>query len=91
MTERETEGEEVVLRGTVTGLRPSRGPHPHLKWLAVLTVDSVVAGHFSEPTFPFHIHSPTKSGIAEGGRYVLHLTRTPAGDYLLGHVEPWSE
>lgn len=91
MTERETEGEEVVLRGTVTELRPSRGPHPHLKWLATLAVDSVAAGSFSEPTFPFRIHSPTKSGIAEGGKYVLHLTLTPAGEYLLGRIEPWSE
>lgn len=91
MTERETEGEEVVLRGTVTGLRPSRGAHPHLKWLATLAVDSVAAGSFSEPTFPFHIHSPTRSGITEGGRYVVHLTRTPAGAYLLGRIEPWTE
>jgi hypothetical protein len=91
MTGDESGGEVVVLRGTITELRPSRGPHPHLKWLATLSVDSVVAGSFSEPTFPFHIHSPTRSGIAEGGRYVLHLTRTPAGEYLLGRIEPWTE
>ena len=91
MTGGDTGGEEVVLRGTVTELRPSRGPHPHLKWLAVLAVDSIMAGQFSGPTFPFHIHSPTKSGIAEGGRYVVHLTRTPAGEYLLGRIEPWTE
>lgn len=91
MTGDESGGEEVVLRGTVAALVPSRGPHPHLKWLATLAVDSVVAGQYSEPTFPFHVHSPAKSGIAEGGRYVVHLTRTPAGEYLLGRIEPWTD
>ena len=91
MTEGDAGGEEVVLRGEITELRPSRGPHPHQKWLATLAVDSVVAGSFSEPAFPFRIHSPTKSGIAVGGRYVVHTTRTPAGDYLLGRIEPWRE
>lgn len=89
MAEGGAEGEEVVLRGAITELRPARGPHPHQKWLATLAVDSVVAGSFAEPTFPFRIHSPTKSGIAAGGRYVVHTTRTPAGDYLLGRIEPW--
>lgn len=91
MTEVDAGDGEVVLRGTVTELRPSRGPHPHLKWLAALAVESVAAGRFSDPAFLFRIHSPTKSGITVGGRYVVHATRTPDGDYLLGRIEPWRD
>jgi hypothetical protein len=89
MVEDDTKGEEVVLRGTITEIRPARGSHPHQKWLAILAVDSVVAEHFSGQTFAFRIHSPTKSGIAVGGRYVIHATRTQTGEYVVRSIEPW--
>ncbi|ASC69421.1 hypothetical protein XM38_003480 [Halomicronema hongdechloris C2206] len=91
MSDNNNNDEDVVLRGVITALRPQRGPHPHLKWVAVLDVDAVMAGQFSGQTFAFHIHSPTKSGIAVGGQYVIRMTRTPAGEYLLRAIEPWKD
>lgn len=88
MREDENNGEEIVLRGEVIDLRPERGQHPHQKWLVTLRVDAVVTGTFSEPSFSFHIHSPTKSSIALGGRYLIHLARSQDGAYLLKRIEP---
>jgi hypothetical protein len=83
--------EKIVLRGTVIEVRPQRGPHPHQRWVAVLEIDRVVAGRFSDRTFAFRIHSPTKSGIAVGGRYELHVARSASGEYAVDRIERLSE
>jgi len=83
--------EKIVLRGTVTELRPQRGPHPHQRWVAVLEIDRVVDGRFSDSTFAFRLHSPTKQDIAVGGRYELHVARNPSGEYAVDRIERWRE
>jgi hypothetical protein len=88
MGESHDEGTDVVLRGTVIETRPVQGRDPHQKWLVTLQVDSVVAGCFSGHTLSFSIHSPTKSGIAVGGRYEIHATRPQTGEYLLKSIKP---
>ena len=85
------QGKDVVLRGTVTEIRPEQGRHPHHKWLVTLRVDSVLAGSFSAPTFFFSIHSPTQSGIAVGGRYEIHATRSETDEYLVKSIKLWQD
>lgn len=87
----DSETEKIVLRGTVTEVRPQRGPHPHQRWIAVLEIDRVVDGRFSDPTFAFRIHSPTKQDIAIGGRYQLHVARDTSGEYAVDRIERWRE
>lgn len=87
--EEQSDGENIVLKGTVTEIRPKQGAHPHLKWLVSLQVNSVIAGDFTGETFNFHIHSPTKSAIVKDGQYVIHLVRNQAGEYRLESIEPW--
>jgi hypothetical protein len=89
--EGDSETEQIVLRGTVTEVRPQRGAHPHQRWVAVLAIDRVVDGHFSDPAFAFRIHSPTKQDIAVGGRYELHVARHASGEYAVDRIERWSE
>ena len=91
MVKNDNEGEEIVLSGTVIDIQPAKGRHPHQKWLVTLQVDSVVAGSFTSKTFSFSIHSPTKSGIAVGGRYTIYLMRNQAGEYLLKNIEVWKQ
>lgn len=83
--------ENVILQGTVTEIRPARGPHPHHKWLVSLQVNSVIAGDFTGPTFSFNIHSPEKSRIVIGGQYVIELVRIGTVEYALKAIEPWKE
>jgi hypothetical protein len=87
MVKSDNESEEIVLRGKVIEVRPSKGAHPHLKWLIVLQVDSVIDGSYSGQTFSFNIHSLTKSGIVVGGQYTIHMTRTQTGEYKLNSIE----
>jgi hypothetical protein len=88
MENSDNKDEEFALQGTVIELRPMRGKHPHQKWLVVLRIESVVSGAFSGDTFSFNIHSPVKSRISTGGRYLLHATKTTTGDYLIRKIEP---
>ncbi len=85
----ENEIEKVVLQGTVTEIRPARGSHPHHKWLVFLQINSVIAGEFTEPTFSFNIHSPEKSGIVNGGKYVIEIARIGQIKYVLKGIEAW--
>lgn len=84
------ESEEIMLGGTIIAINPAQGLHPHQKWMVTLRVDSILAGCYSAETFFFSTHSPTKSGIAVGGKYVVNVTRTPKG-YLLNSVQLWKE
>jgi len=81
------EEEEIVICGEVIEILAVSGEHPHLKWLVKLKIEKVNSGHFEGKIFSFAIHSPTKAGIAVGGRYVLHLSHIEGGRYLVKNVE----
>lgn len=81
----------VVLKATVTGIGPVRGQHPHHRWLITFKVDTVVAGDFSGPVFSMNIHSPEKSGIVVGGKYVIELSKIRTDEYALKTIDPYRE
>ncbi|MDT8320730.1 MAG: hypothetical protein RQ826_09430 [Xanthomonadales bacterium] len=83
--------EDVVIHGVIADLRPARGPHPHLKWRAVLDVDSTVSGRFFDEHLTFHIHSPEKAGIVVGGRYEISLAVRVDGTFELKGIRPWND
>ncbi|TFH47376.1 MAG: hypothetical protein E4G94_00220 [ANME-2 cluster archaeon] len=87
--EDKNDSEKIVLQGTVTEIRPMQGSHPHLKWLVSLQVNSVIVGDFVGQTFSFNIHSPIKSGIVNGGQYVIQIERIQTGEYMLKDLEPY--
>lgn len=82
---------DVVIRGVVADLRPARGPHPHLKWRAVLDVDSALSGRFSDDQLIFHVHSPEKEGIVAGGKYEISLAFRDDGTFELESIRPWRD
>jgi hypothetical protein len=79
---------EIAFHGTVIEIGPTRRGHPHLKWLVTLHVDSVVRGRLEAETFSINIHSPIKSGIAVGGRYLIQATRINTDEYLIKGIKP---
>lgn len=87
--ESNNEVEETVLQGTVIGIRPAQGQHLHQKWCVTLQVDSIVVGYYTEQTFSFSVHSPTKSGIVIGGQYMIHTVQIQNGEYQIKGIEPW--
>ena len=72
-------GQDLVFLGTVTEIKPISIPNSRIRWMVTATVDRVLSGQFSEKTFSFGIHSPTKSGLAVGKQYEIRATWTGQG------------
>jgi hypothetical protein len=68
-----------VFVGTVTSIRSAAGADSRRDWVVTMHVDEVLSGSFAGEQFSFAIHSPTKSGLAEGGKVTVRATAVPGG------------
>jgi len=66
---------DLVLVGTVTGVVQKNHRAAALEsWTVTVTVDRIVSGTFSGPTFTFDIHSPGRSGLRVGKSCTIKAT-----------------
>lgn len=84
-------GGEAIIHGKVVDLHPAKMGHPHLKWRVVLEVEAVLSGNFPKSNFIFGIHSPAKSRIVKGGRYVIHVLRKSPTEFFIKSIDPWTD
>lgn len=70
--------EALILKGKVIAIEPYHDPARRKRWLVTLHVEKVIAGKYTGDTFAFPIHSPTKSGLTDGGHYTVRIE--PAAD-----------
>ena len=80
---------EIIVCGEVVGIDPARTADPRLRWAVKLRVDLVRSGNFAAKELSFAIHSPSRSGISVGGKYVVHLHRESTDRFKVVKVEPW--
>lgn len=80
---------EIIVCGEVVAIEPARIADPRLRWAVKLRVDSVRAGDFAAKELSFAIHSPSKSDVSVGGRYVVHLKEESTDSFRVVKVEPW--
>lgn len=70
---------DLVFVGTVESIKTAS----HSKWLdnweVTFRVDRIKSGEFAGKTFAFRIHSPSRSGLKEGGQYEVKARRTATG------------
>lgn len=68
---------DLVFEGTVVDVAPVRSARDAFR--VTMAVEKVVRGSFSGARFEFGVHSPTKSGLVQGGRYTVRATREKDG------------
>lgn len=81
---------EIIVCGEVVAIDPARTADPRLRWAVKLRVDSVRAGDFAAKELSFAIHSPSKSDVSVGGKYVVHLKQESTDSFRVVKVEPWA-
>jgi hypothetical protein len=82
---------DLVLRGRVVEIVPRTGSSGQPRWLVTVAVEQVTEGSFSGDRFAFVVHSPVKSGLAQGGVYTFRAKRGADGytvDPLPGLPKP---
>jgi hypothetical protein len=51
----------------------------HNRWIVKLEIKKLKFGNFKNKFFSFRIHSPSKSGIEKGKRYLVHAQKIKTG------------
>jgi hypothetical protein len=72
--------EEVALIGTVVKISQAGDLRRH--WAVVVNVDRVVSGKFSDKTYTFILHSPSRAGLFVGHTYRINAKWAGTG-YVL--------
>jgi hypothetical protein len=78
-----TPNDNLVILGTVTGIRDDNSGNPLRHWVVTVKVDRVISGIFSGKTFSFAVHSPTQSGLEEGRQYQIRASGTINDGYAV--------
>jgi hypothetical protein len=73
-------GDVLVFEGTVTSIKVIH--HELTPWLVTLTVEKVLSGELSGPTFSFAVHSPAMSGLAMGRSYTVRAEWKDGGYFV---------
>jgi hypothetical protein len=84
----ETNKADLVFFGTVQKLEAAPLPPPSLEnWVVEFKVDRVLSGSFTNATFSFRIHSPSRSGLEVGKQYQVEARRS--GNSYVVDPEQW--
>ena len=70
---------DLVLVGTVFLIQPINAPDMIHNFEVSVSVDQVLSGALSSPTFTFAVHSPAKAFLEVGGVYEIRARWTGQG------------
>jgi hypothetical protein len=70
---------DLVFVGTVESIKTASQSQWLANWVVTFRVDRIKSGEFAGKTFAFRIHSPSRSGLKEGGQYEVKARRTATG------------
>jgi hypothetical protein len=78
----ESSKKDLLFVGTVTAIEFRDTGNPLRRWVVSTSVQKVLSGDFSKPTFTFAVHSPARAGLKVGQSYTIPARWTGDG-YLV--------